>query len=153
MYRGMRDVPLQIPVRQSFCEELHIENSGMWIAVYVPPRSLIRVHHPWPSFVVRPEQVYVMDDIFNIVCVNRGANLSLFFHMVNQETGDKIPVGKEFDRTEKILARFLQYEIYLKHGIPSNCNSFVDWVDEEFAKSGLTVQEYVKRIINGQGEC
>lgn len=110
MYVGKRDAHLTIKVPMDLC--FRIEMSGVeWIEVMVPPSRPEYRNKPWLSMVVRPRQVFWLDDKFNIIeGVNAHTRIRLCEHYTDHDGFRRIREGTDvFVDPQNIINNFDEY--------------------------------------------
>ena len=144
MYRGTRDPAVGIAVEQALCDMFTDSGGILWISVKVPPRDTRTYNRDWPDIILPPEQVFVIDDMYNEIFLNAGAQLKFCHKAVSQRTGKQVIIGEEFDSTEILLARFLQYEhwkLFKNVQEPPLTEIY-----RNFAASGMTMRGYIRAM-------
>lgn len=110
MYIGKRDAHLTVKVPMSLC--FLVEMSGMeWVEVMIPPSRPENRQKPWLSMVVRPNQVFWLDDKFNIIeNINAHTQIKLCEHYTDNQGYRRIVPGNEiFVDPQNIIDNFNEY--------------------------------------------
>lgn len=145
MYKGKRDPMLGIIVPQDCCLFFTDSNQKDWIEVFIPPEDIANIQLPWSSIAVPPNQVCFVDDIYNAVFVNSGAVLTCLYKVPNPD-GSRSVSGQERAVTERILARFLQFEYYKGHFNSPYTSYNVDSLYADYVNTGMTMIEYIRLV-------
>lgn len=141
MYKGQRDPMLGIVVRQNQCDEYTSKDGTKWIEVYIPYRDCNPPE--WAgSIMVEPEHVCFIDDTYNEIFVNAGAEIKII-KKYTDELGNRRFGETQVEVSEMILARILQYEQSMKH--PKKPLKNLEGTYLDFLKSGLTMYNYILR--------
>ena len=143
MYKGLRDSMLGIIVPQDCCHLFTDNNKTEWVEVFIPPKDVSKMCQPWSSIAVPPSQVCFVDDVYNEIFVNAGAELTCLYKEWNTD-GTRRVVGSEKEIVEFILARFLQYERYKKYGMMTGYVN-LNILEHDYQVSGLKMIEYIRR--------
>lgn len=136
-----------IIVEQALCDLFTDAGGTLWVSVRIPPRETRLYNCDWPDIIVPPKQVYCVDDMYNEVFVNAGANLRLCYKSFSK-SGKPVITAEEFDLTEIVLARFLQYEHWRLHKRFNEPP--LNQIYEYFARSGLTMKAYISAMRDGK---
>jgi hypothetical protein len=114
MYVGHRDAHLVIKVPMSLC--FLVSMAGVeWIEVMIPPSRPERMSEPWLSMVVRPNQVFWLDDTFNIIeGINAHTQIRLCEHFTDAEGYRRIIEGSDlFVDPQNIIDNFNEYNKHI----------------------------------------
>lgn len=131
MYKGRRDPDVDIIIKQELCNEYISKDGTAYVEIFIPRSEGSR--YTWGTIMVRPEQVYAVDDEYNLIRVNNFAGI------INS-TKEQI--------TRKVLdsERMTPYDIIgvsLKHELqsPYPASSLLT----HYQESGLTMYQYILR--------
>lgn len=133
-YKGKRDPEVDIVIRQSLCEKYKGKDGMNWIEIFIPRRE--GSAYPWGTIMVKPEQVYYIDDVFNLVRVN---NFAKIVNSTKEKDTRKVLDSEEMT-PDIIIGQIIRYETG-KSVTPEDAF-------KEFEKTGLTLYNYI-RLITG----
>lgn len=143
MYIGRRDPEIPILVRLNACQTYDSQNSGTWIEIKIPyPKRSNNPYHTG-SIMVRPEQVYYVNDrynlnIYNQIMVNDKANI-----ICSTKDENRVVLYKEIMPPDLIIGCLLAYELTGHYD-----DKTVTELDlyNAFRDTGLTMLEYIVRV-------
>ena len=131
MYRGKRDPYVDIIVSQKFCETYIGQDGREWVEIYVPRSQ--GAPYEWGTIMVRPEQVFAVDDEYNLVQVNN------FAQIVNstKETNTHAVLDSETMTPYMIIGALLKYELKSDLGESACFNAYT--------ATGMKLYDYIMR--------
>lgn len=140
MYKGKRDPEVEILVPQDNCFEYKSKSGEPFVEILVPPESIKNYNQQWGSIMVRPEQVYYVENSnLNMIAVNNYANI---LNSVKDE--NHISTISETLQPYDIIGRYLKYYHWCMYkNVPEqkSLNFFHNW-----KQSGFTLAAYMQHI-------
>ena len=115
MYRGKRDAYVSIKVPMELCFETEFP-SGIWIEIMIPPLDFKTNTEPWNSFVVKPEQVFWLDESNNLIeGLNAHARIRCCKHY-NDENGRRRTIpNTDITLDQYDIVRLIEHYVYEKN--------------------------------------
>lgn len=97
MYKGTKDARLRIKIPQKYCYKRTMRD-GNYIEVKIPTDSTLTLEDTWFSFMVRPEQVFYVDDKYNIIDgICRNTKIRLCQHFFDKDGNYKPIMNSMFE--------------------------------------------------------
>lgn len=111
MYAGHRDPEIPIIVPQYHCSTYQSTRDGQtYIEIEIPPEYPIDYAGTWGSIMIRPDQIFNVNDGMNMICVNDGAAITVSiknkFHRI---------ISREQLTPAQIIGRFLKFYRYTRY--------------------------------------
>lgn len=132
MYKGKRDPEVGIVVRQSLCNVYRGKDSIKWVEVFIPRSD--KAQYEWGTIMVKPEQVDFIDDTYNLVRVNDGAEI--VNSTKEKDTHNILDCEKMTPAV--IIGHVLRQELNLRGRDAADI--YRDYID-----TGLTMYNYIRR--------